>query len=71
MERETLLSIMKLYGINPVVRDEGTLHFCLEPNTSGHTQAWLVSHKHPFMDGNKRAAFIILVGEWLKVLEDI
>ena len=71
MKRETLFSIMKLYGINPVVRDEGTLHFCLDPDNSNWKQAHLISHRHPFVDGNKRAAFIILIGEWLKVLEDI
>lgn len=71
MERETLLSIMKLYGINPVVRDEGTLHFCLNPLLDNISQSKFVAHRHPFMDGNKRAAYLILVSDWLEVLEDI
>lgn len=71
MIQETLFSIMKLYGINPVVRDEGTLFYCLDPLKSNFVQAARVAHRHPFVDGNKRAAYLIIVSDWLNVLEDI
>ena len=71
MDRETLFTIMKAYGINPLVRDEGTLYHCLNSTEDITEQARLVACRHPFVDGNKRAAYLIQVAHWLHILEMI